>query len=365
MSASESAYNYNSELHAAITEGESLRLRHPQVEQADKRSAEIQRDTNGRFTNASRSELADEQAEEDEIDGALREIENQRQENGTRAWTWETPLPGIDEETAARAQRSSDFTGLTDSELEATVEAARRRNEYVMELTELEKKIKGGGRKLLSESITGEEEDNLEEVEEMLSALGDGESVPDNLDALERLHACVSVERLQPTLYEKLGLKKPIGTMDKLVKEIQTAYPKEIVLLKEKSRSGGRDVMKTVKRVMSTVMVGTGINKVLMAMVASRIWAAEVGQRCSRAVRDVTQSICRVDIAEWSTIQEECESGEVRHALLTDEDASKGAGYGHFQARAGSSAKRLGDSWMKLVVMTVVCWGTQLWNRRQ
>ena len=96
-----------------------------------------------------------------------------------------------------------------------------------MELTELEKKIKGSGRKLLSESITGEEEDNLEEVEEMLSALGDGESVPDNLDALERLHACVSVERLQPTLYEKLGLKKPIGTMGKLVKEIQTAYPKE------------------------------------------------------------------------------------------------------------------------------------------
>lgn len=89
-----------------------------------------------------------------------------------------------------------------------------------------------------------------------------------------------------------------------------------------------------------------------MVMVVSRISAAEVVQRYSWAVRDVTRSICRVGIAEWSTIQEEYESGEVRHALLTDEDAPKGAGYGHLQAMTGSSARRLGDSWMKLVVMT-------------
>jgi hypothetical protein len=321
----------------------------------------MQRDqSNGRFTTKSRPELKTDREEEDEINGALRGVEQQRQNNGTGAWGWnpETPMPGIEEEpdtrTGTRSNQNSrpEFAALTAQELEATVEAARKRNEYIEELTELEKQIQGTGRKLFAESTKDEEEDNLEEVEEMLMAFGDGEDVADNLDALERLHAGVSVERLQPNLFGKLGLKKPIGTMDKLAKEIQSAYPKEVELLKKVSRTGGKEVVRTVKKMMSTIMVGTGIKKVLMAMVVTKFWSAEESQRYSRAVKDVTQSLCRVASGKWSELQAECERGEVRHALLTDDDVSKCAGFKLLRVSGDQSVRQLGDSWMGLVVMT-------------
>ena len=115
----------------------------------------MQRDqSNGRFTTKSQPGLKTDREEEDVINGALREVEQQRQNNGTGAWEWnpETPMPGIVEEPLGHLQchTATEFAALTTQELEATVEAARKRNEFIQELTELEKQVHGTGRNVNS-----------------------------------------------------------------------------------------------------------------------------------------------------------------------------------------------------------------------
>ena len=162
----------------------------------------------GRFTEENRQELMADQEEEDEITKALREAETRRQTNGTASWANRsptypprTPMPGIEEEADGlipQTERQPVFDSMTNTQLEATVEAARKRVDFVNELTELEQQVQVKGRKLFADQESSDEEvdDNLEEVEEMISAFGDGGDIGDNLDALERLHAGISVERL-------------------------------------------------------------------------------------------------------------------------------------------------------------------------
>ena len=149
-------------------------------------------ETSGRFT-TQRNTPRDENEEADEIKDALAQVEQERARNDTRDWQWETPMPTINEEA-----------NKTDEELEATVEAGRQRDELRRELSELELRVKSSGRKLFEQSTRSDAGDAqqyegaLEDVEEMLGAFGDGDTVSDCMDAVERLHARVAVNKIQP-----------------------------------------------------------------------------------------------------------------------------------------------------------------------
>ena len=142
----------------------------------------------GRFT-TQRNTPREGNEEADEIKDALAQVEQERARNGKRDWQWETPMSTINEET-----------NKTDVELEATVEARRQCDELRRELTELELRVKSSGRKLFEQSTRSDAGDAqqyegaLKEVEEMLGAFGDGDTVLDYFLITASLLSYVPVE---------------------------------------------------------------------------------------------------------------------------------------------------------------------------
>ena len=309
------------------------------------------RDTSGRYTKQSNTPR-DEDEEDDEIKAALSQVDQDRARNETLEWQWETPLPTINEEESR-----------TDAELEATIEATRQRDELRRELNELEHKVKSSGKKLFGQSTTSTNttdtntaddkgfEGALEEVEEMLGAFGDGDTVTDCMDAVERLHARVSVNSIQPGVGQLLGLKRPIGTLDQLVGEVEKQYSGECQEMLAIVGAGGKTVMAAVKTMMSKVMVGAGVCKLLMALVVTKMWIKDSGRRHSQAVKDVIQVLCRTDREHWDEVKQECTNGKMRYTDLTDEDVSEEEGYKRLMPTDGSR-KQQGDDWMEVVVVT-------------
>ena len=225
-------------------------------------SAEKSRDTLGRFA-ANHTQPAGDQ-EDDEIGAAMAAFEEGRRAREIAAWQDVKATP-------MQRMAGMDYTA---EQLEATVIAARKRSDYMEELTQLEDKISGTGRKLFPEhedkkhlSYAG----NLTEVEKMLGAFGEKGLISDGLDALGRLQAVVSVLALQPKLHILMGRKDPIGTLDKLVEEVTKMYPAEVKDLKAVSARGGNEVITVVAGFMTAVMVGTGMRRALMALVITKI----------------------------------------------------------------------------------------------
>ena len=173
----------------------------------------------------------------------------------------------------------------------------------------------------------------------------------DYMDAVERLHARVAVNKIQPKVEVLLGLKKPMGTLDQLVVEVEKQYGADCSKMLSIAAAGGNTVVAAVKALMSKVMVGSGLCKLLMALVVTKLWINDTGRRHSQAVKDVIQVLCRTEHSDWDAVKLECMGGKMRYAELTDEDVSSEEGYQRLMP-TGDSRKQQGDDWMEVVVVT-------------
>ena len=92
---------------------------------------------------------------------------------------------------------------------------------------------------------------------------------------------------LQGDLHKLLGMKQPIGTLDKLVEQVKKLYEDRVKEIRERCIAGGDKLEQLVMKLIVDITVGTGMRTALACMVVTRMWYLDTNIPLSTRAKDV------------------------------------------------------------------------------
>ena len=149
-----------------------------------------------------------------------------------------------------------------------------------------------------------------------MEAFGEAASSSFEKTELSALHSNAVVDELQKGLRTAMGSRTKIGSLSNLVKKIKEKMPIEVRMFKSKSKGKGHKVMQEVMEFMMKLVIQEHLNKLLAAMVVTRLWLEDSDEKYSRAVVDVMRQSCMARPEEWKGFEKECRKGKLQTKLL-------------------------------------------------